>query len=566
MKKVYHSLRFRVTIGVLLPLVLILSGLSYARHTSYQSLLLANLRRSAADAGEIIEGGLQHAMVTNDFSLLQELVNSIGTSPGVLSVFLVGKEGNVLISSRGDLAGLTMDISEPTCQACHQYEATSRNESVVLALDQGTSIFRNVNDVENQTQCQVCHGVDKSTLGLLISDFDMAPIESVLATDRRRSILWTAGSILLTLFITNVLMSRLVVRRLERLAGVTRRISAGYLDQKASTRSSDEIGDLASSLNQMVDGLKEKARLEENLKEQTEELQDQTAKLSTLNALAATLGHSLDLTAILDGALDTVLELLRLRAGWVVLREADGETFRMVASRGLPEDVAAAQVQCAADQCMSSELLEVSQPEVIRRSMDDACPAGLHFRGESLVVRTCVPLSSKDRVLGVMCLTESGGGGTQEVTDDTLEMLSAIGHQIGIAVENASLYEELRQKEMVQRQLLERVITVQEEERKRISRELHDQTGQPLTYLIMALGVLGEPHSEQEIRPRAQDLRDTAAQILKQVHDLALELRPSVLSKRDGAHLQAQAHERGDDHPGDGRRQDIQVDPQGEWG
>jgi signal transduction histidine kinase len=108
-------------------------------------------------------------------------------------------------------------------------------------------------------------------------------------------------------------------------------------------------------------------------------------------------------------------------------------------------------------------------------------------------------------------------------------LLTAIGQQIGVAVENAALYEELHQKERLRGQLLEKVITVQEEERKRISRELHDETGQALTSLMVGLKVLAGAASLQEVQEKASQLRAVAAQTLDSVHHLALELRPSVL-------------------------------------
>jgi signal transduction histidine kinase len=114
-------------------------------------------------------------------------------------------------------------------------------------------------------------------------------------------------------------------------------------------------------------------------------------------------------------------------------------------------------------------------------------------------------------------------------TEDSLEMLTAIGRQIGVAVENASLYEELHQREALRRQMLERMITLQEDERRRIARELHDQTGQRLTSTIMTLGLLEETVPTPEGRAYVRDVRDTAAQILKEIRDLALHLRPSVL-------------------------------------
>jgi signal transduction histidine kinase len=147
---------------------------------------------------------------------------------------------------------------------------------------------------------------------------------------------------------------------------------------------------------------------------------------------------------------------------------------------------------------------------------------------EGLVFRTCVPLRAKEKIVGVMSLA----GEAQDVqtpAQDSLDTLAAIGRQIGIAVENATLYEELRKEELLRRQLLDRLISVQEEERKRIALELHDQTGQPLTSLIMTLGMLGENPSLSEVRSQILVLRETAAQVMKEVHDLALELRPSML-------------------------------------
>jgi signal transduction histidine kinase len=112
---------------------------------------------------------------------------------------------------------------------------------------------------------------------------------------------------------------------------------------------------------------------------------------------------------------------------------------------------------------------------------------------------------------------------------DSLEILTAIGRQVGVAIENASLYEELRHTEALRRQLLEKGLDLQEEERRRIARELHDQTSQRLTSILMTLGALGEIESLTEVRAHVGNLREMAAQTLEEVHDLALELRPRLL-------------------------------------
>jgi signal transduction histidine kinase len=321
----------------------------------------------------------------------------------------------------------------------------------------------------------------------------------------------------------------MVLSRLERFVKAIGRVSEGDLDEQVVDEHADEIGELARSFNQMTEGLRGKVALEQSLQGQTEQLQAQTNRLSTLNVIAATVSQSLNLKQILDSALDKVLELLHLQAGWIVLQNPQTEELTMAAAHGLPEEVALAHVRCAWDQGACAQVLDIGRARIFRGEMEPLCPTAAYFAQEGLIFRACIPVTSKDRVLGVMSLVGHTSNRPESLGDDTLEMLEAIGLQIGVAVENARLYEELRREEVLRRGLLERVMTVQEEEHRRISLELHDQTGQSLTSLIIKLSSLAEAKSLTEVHAHLQELRDAVAQILHEVHDLALELRPSVL-------------------------------------
>ena len=92
----------------------------------------------------------------------------------------------------------------------------------------------------------------------------------------------------------------------------------------------------------------------------------------------------------------------------------------------------------------------------------------------------------------------------------------------------AELLQELRRKEENRTLLLQKVIGAQEDERKRISRELHDQTGQMLTSLMMGLKCL-EEHCPADNLCRLDELRETVRQTLENLHRLSLELRPPIL-------------------------------------
>ncbi|MDP2917303.1 MAG: histidine kinase [Dehalococcoidia bacterium] len=88
---------------------------------------------------------------------------------------------------------------------------------------------------------------------------------------------------------------------------------------------------------------------------------------------------------------------------------------------------------------------------------------------------------------------------------------------------------ELKHKEEMRVHLLAKVIDAQESERKRIARELHDETSQSLTSLMVGLKSIEDVSSVSQAKEKATELRALAAQTLNEVHNLAVELRPSLL-------------------------------------
>ncbi len=117
------------------------------------------------------------------------------------------------------------------------------------------------------------------------------------------------------------------------------------------------------------------------------------------------------------------------------------------------------------------------------------------------------------------------------VQERTRELEQSRDHLTAVAEENAALYEELRRKEAVRGELLKKVMTAQEEERRRIARELHDETSQALTALVVGMetAALDPEAATGRIKEKLTELQALAVKTLEGVHGLIYDLRPSVL-------------------------------------
>ena len=95
--------------------------------------------------------------------------------------------------------------------------------------------------------------------------------------------------------------------------------------------------------------------------------------------------------------------------------------------------------------------------------------------------------------------------------------------------ENARLLAELQKKEQLRIELLYRVFSAQEEERKRISRELHDETCQVLNALALALDDTTQTTTTVETRPQLERMHELATTALMEIQRIVLDLRPTML-------------------------------------
>jgi len=108
------------------------------------------------------------------------------------------------------------------------------------------------------------------------------------------------------------------------------------------------------------------------------------------------------------------------------------------------------------------------------------------------------------------------------------------GHALGMVITDLSEQKriqvaEIKQAEAMHRLLLEHTLSAQEEERRRIARELHDEAGQLLTALLVGLRTLEDARKLADVKVQGRRLREIAAQAIDEVGRLARGLHPTVL-------------------------------------
>jgi signal transduction histidine kinase len=130
-----------------------------------------------------------------------------------------------------------------------------------------------------------------------------------------------------------------------------------------------------------------------------------------------------------------------------------------------------------------------------------------------------VPLVVQGRPIGVV-IAHDKLGSTPAFTDDDLRLVEGLAARAATAVD-------LSQR--VSRDAFHRVVAAQEAERKRLARELHDETGQALTSILLGLKPLEQSAPDNENRMAVVALRELVVATLQDVRRLAVELRPAAL-------------------------------------
>jgi len=251
-----------------------------------------------------------------------------------------------------------------------------------------------------------------------------------------------------------------------------------------------------------------------------------TLESSTLLRLLDAELASSDLSALLNKVLDITTQTFQASLGIILLCDPEVGALRISASVGMdievPEDF-----KIELGNGFSGKIAMSGEPNMILDTSVDkgALQPMIRIKAKSL---WGVPLKADGETIGVMVI---GFPKPYEWLPTERELMRAIGDRTALAIERARMTDALREREQRIAELSGHLLRVQEEERKRISRELHDETGQALMVIRLYLGMMETGTAGKGIRPKIRETVEVVDRTIEGIRRIIGKLSPLVLQE-----------------------------------
>lgn len=253
------------------------------------------------------------------------------------------------------------------------------------------------------------------------------------------------------------------------------------------------------------------------------------AKTVESNALLALLDAELaarDLPVLLEKVLAvTIRTFHQASLGCMLLREPETNLLKIGCAVGLPEPPKDFRIPVGIG--FSGKIAATGVADMVLDSGTDKSPLSGKIRDKAKSL-WAVPLKAEGQTIGVLMI---GFGKPFEWLPTERDLMQAIGDRAALAIERARMTDALREREQRIAELSGHLLQAQEEERKRISRELHDETGQALMVIRLYLGMLESGVTGSNVKSKIRETVSVVDRTIEGIRRIIGKLSPLVLQE-----------------------------------
>jgi len=254
--------------------------------------------------------------------------------------------------------------------------------------------------------------------------------------------------------------------------------------------------------------------------------QERLDQVSLFYQIGQSLASSLDLERILQETIELTTVILDVEAATLFLLDEERSELIFAIPTG-EKGVMLQQFRIPLDQGVAGWVVRTGQPALVNDVRQDPrflqqVDSKTGFTTRNLL---CVPLQYRGRITGALeTVNKRSPGG---FTGDDLQWLTMLSTQAAIAIENARLYENLRQER-------DRIIAIQEDVRHRLARALHDGPAQSLARILLDLDYAKRLFEKkpEEVLSILDEIEDLVRHTNREVRHFLFELRPVILETR----------------------------------
>jgi PAS domain S-box-containing protein len=260
-----------------------------------------------------------------------------------------------------------------------------------------------------------------------------------------------------------------------------------------------------------------------------QEIRRQANRAEALMQVASQLNSQLELETVLNTICQITNQTFRATGTAVVLQVPRKDVFRERAAISQdPALKAYRETQLEIPREVIQSLVSRENPVAVLQDVQDATNLPYFEVSRRLNVRTLAiaGLFRGEFLIGafVSAFTEK----PRTLPEDEIALLRGLADQASSAIENAELFEQVRAGRERQRKLAKSLVDIQEAERRHLAKELHDHLGQILTGLQFMLESTKNQASGTQ-RSNLEEIQNTVSDIIRQVREMSLNLRPSML-------------------------------------